>query len=325
MNKNSPILQVEDLRVSFGTRRGTLEAVDGVNLCLDRGEILGLVGESGCGKSVTAQAIMRLIGNSSGEYVAGRILMDGDDLMLKSEREMSRLRGKRMSMIFQDPMSSLNPVYTVGWQIAEVPIIHDNASRGEAHARAVEMLGMVGIPSPEDRVRRYPHEFSGGMRQRTVIGMSLSCKPDLLIADEPTTALDVTIQAQIIDLLLDLRRNLGTAIILITHDLGVVAEMCDRVAIMYSGYIVEQAPVHELFDNPRHPYTKGLLDSLPRAGRRGRLNAIKGRPPDPGNLPEGCRFAPRCPHAFEKCSKFPTIECVGGDHHVACWLEKKSE
>lgn len=302
-----------------------MRAVDGVNLELNRGEILGLVGESGCGKSVTAQAVMRLIGDGRGEEVSGRVELDGEDLLQKSEKEMTKLRGRRISMIFQDPMTSLNPVYTVGNQIAEVPLLHEKVTRRDAYARAVGMLETVGIPSPKERARRFPHEFSGGMRQRSVIAMSLCCKPEVLIADEPTTALDVTIQAQILDLLQDLRRDFGTAIILITHDLGVVAEVCDRVAIMYAGGIVEQAPAGELFRKPRHPYTQGLLASLPKIGDRGILKAIEGRPPDLMNLPEGCRFAPRCPHAFGKCSEYPPLERVAEEHDAACWLEKKHE
>ncbi len=318
------ILNIEDLRVRFHTRNGAVTVVDGLNLEVKRGEILGLVGESGCGKSVTARAIMRLIGQGRGETVSGRILLDGDDLLRKSEREMTSLRGRRLAMIFQDPMTSLNPVYTVGDQIAEVPLLHERVTRKKAHAHAVEMLARVGIPAPADRAHCYPHEFSGGMRQRAVIGMSLSCRPAVLIADEPTTALDVTIQAQMLDLLLALRRDLGTSIILITHDLGVVAEVCDRVAVMYAGSIVEQAPVKTLFAHPRHPYTQGLLASLPRPGGRERLKPIEGRPPDPADRPSGCPFAPRCPFAFDACGDFPTLERVAPQHDAACWLEKRT-
>ncbi len=324
MRRDDTVLRVQDLQVRFTTRQGHVTAVDGVDLELGRGEILGLVGESGCGKTVTAQAVMGLIGGGPAEDVSGRVLLHGEDLLARSESEMERLRGSRLAMIFQDPMTSLNPAHTVGDQVAEVPLVHQGLARRAARARAVEMLGTVGIPAPEDRARQYPHEFSGGMRQRALIAMALSCKPDLLMADEPTTALDVTVQAQILDLLLELRRDFATAIILITHDLGVVAQTCDRVAVMYAGSIVEQAPVRELFRRPRHPYTQGLLASLPVIGDRDRLKPIEGAPPDPTDLPPGCRFRPRCPYAFDECWRRPGLERVDRGHEVACWLEQGS-
>lgn len=317
-----PLLQVWDLEVRFRALQGTVRAVNGVSLEVARGEIVGLVGESGCGKSVTAQAIMRLVGDAPGEQVTGRILLNGDDVMGMSERALTRVRGRRMAMIFQDPMTSLNPVLTVGAQVAEGPRWHEKLTRVAARARAIEWLDRVGIPSPGARVDDYPHEFSGGMRQRVVIASALSAQPDLLIADEPTTALDVTIQAQILDLLRDLRDQTGAGLLFITHDLGVVAELCDRVAVMYAGSIVEEASVRELFRCPRHPYTRGLLQSLPRVGARARLKPISGRPPDLVEWPEGCAFADRCPHRFSACARRPALKGQGGTHRAACWLDQ---
>ena len=325
MAKQETILDVRDLSVRFRTREGVVRAVDGVDLSVRKGEILGVVGESGCGKSVTAQAIMRLIGDARNEEVTGRIVLDGEELLTKTEKEMTRLRGRKLAMIFQDPMTSLNPVFTVGAQIAEGPRWHERLSRKAAGRRSVEMLEMVGIPSPAERAKQYPHEFSGGMRQRAVVGMALSGRPDLLIADEPTTALDVTIQSQILDLLRDLRDRTGAGMIFITHDMGVVAQLCDRVAVMYAGSIVEEAPVKELFKNPRHPYSQGLLASLPVLGSHARLRPIEGRPPDLRRLPAGCRFADRCPFAFEKCVQRPPLMPAGPEHRSACWLEEKKD
>jgi oligopeptide/dipeptide ABC transporter ATP-binding protein len=316
------VLEVKDLKCHFSSRKGLVKAVDGVNFQVKKGEILAIVGESGCGKSVTSQAIMRLIGQKKNEIIKGEISFNGENLLEKSDEEMRKLRGNRISMIFQDPMTSLNPAYKVGGQIAEVVEIHAKKPKKSAWAKAVEMLKKVEIPSPDLRAHDYPHQFSGGMRQRGVIAMSLTSNPDLLIADEPTTALDVTIQAQILDLMKQLRDELGTAIVLITHDLGVVAEICDTVAVMYAGRIVEQAPVKELFSSPRHPYTKGLLASLPKPGIRERLNPIEGQPPNLYDLPSGCLFAERCPKVQPECKQeAPLLKSINQHHQVACWLE----
>ncbi|AJY74250.1 ABC transporter ATP-binding protein [Paenibacillus beijingensis] len=318
------VLQVENLRCHFRTRKGLVKAVDGVSFSVGRGEILGVVGESGCGKSVTSQAIMRLIGGRKNETVEGRIAFHGRDLLSLREEQMRQLRGNRLAMIFQDPMTSLNPVYTVGRQVAEVPEIHARASRRSAWDTAVAMLRQVGIPAPESRAKDYPHQFSGGMRQRAVIAMSLASQAELLIADEPTTALDVTTQAQILELMKRLRDERGLSIILITHDLGVVAETCDTVAVMYAGMIVEQAPVGELFAGPRHPYTQGLLSSIPKPGSRERLVPIEGQPPSLLDLPSGCRFASRCPYVMDKCGgRIPPLFEAGPGHRSACWLEEE--
>jgi oligopeptide/dipeptide ABC transporter ATP-binding protein len=319
------ILQVNHLKTYFHTRNGVVKAVDDVNFEVKKGEILGIVGESGCGKSVTSQSILRLIGQKKSEVIEGEILYKGKNLLDLSEAEMQTIRGKHISMIFQDPMTSLNPVYTIGDQISEIPIIHEKKDKKSAWKKAVEMLKKVGIPSPEDRAKQYPHQYSGGMRQRAVIAMSLTGNPDVLIADEPTTALDVTIQAQVLDLIKDLRESTNTAVILITHDLGVVAETCDTVAVMYAGKVVEKAPVEELFENPRHPYTIGLLGSVPKPGSKDRLTPIKGQPPNLHDLPKGCRFANRCPHAFDKClvSNPELVNTGASQHEVACFLEEK--
>ena len=320
-----PLLEVHGLRTSFQTRDGVVKAVDGIDFHVDRGEIMGLVGESGCGKSVTSLSIMRLVGRP-GTIDAGEVIFDGRDLLKLNSDEMRKLRGDRLSMIFQQPQSSLNPVWDVGTQIAEVLQLHRNMKRGPARARALELLRMVGIPDPERRLKAYPHEMSGGMAQRVMIAMALACEPELLIADEPTTALDVTIQAQILDLMRNLREETGTAIILITHDLAVVAEMCDRVAVMYAGEIVEQSDVTSLFRHPRHPYTLGLIGSIPVVGDvREQLAVIPGSVPNLIDLPKGCRFAPRCAarineEVAEALEVHPGIHPIAPGHEVRCWL-----
>jgi oligopeptide/dipeptide ABC transporter ATP-binding protein len=319
------ILQIEDLQTHFFTAIGTVRAVDGVSYALKSGEILGVVGESGCGKSVTALSILRLIANPPGRIVGGAIRFEGRNLLELSESEMERIRGNDISMIFQEPMTSLNPLFTVGWQISEAIALHQGLSKRDAWDKAVEMLRRVQIPEPERRAHAYPHQMSGGMRQRVMIAMALSCNPKVLIADEPTTALDVTIQAQILDLMRDLQETLGTAIILITHDMGVVAENADRVVVMYAGRKVEEAAAAELFDNPGHPYTQGLLGSIPHLdtaahSRRTRLNEIKGMVPSLFNLPAGCSFAPRCSLATDQCrATVPPLEQHRPGHWVACW------
>ncbi|UOQ43578.1 ABC transporter ATP-binding protein [Halobacillus salinarum] len=321
------VMEVNDLRTHFQTQKGVVKAVDGVDFKVKQGEILAIVGESGCGKSVTSQSIMRLIGNKKNEHISGEVLYHGENLLDKSEFAMRNIRGRDISMVFQDPMTSLNPAYNVGTQIAEMPVIHEKANKKTAWNRAVDMLTRVGIPSPKERATQYPHQFSGGMRQRGVIAMSLACDPDLIIADEPTTALDVTIQAQVLNLFRKLRDETGAAIILITHDLGVVAELCDKVAVMYAGRIVEQGTVEDIFDRPRHPYTVGLLNSVPVPGSRDRLQPIDGQPPNLHDLPEGCRFADRCPFVMEKCLNHqPELEPAGSPSHTAaCWIEDKED
>jgi oligopeptide/dipeptide ABC transporter ATP-binding protein len=318
-----PLLSIHDLKTHFFTEEGAVRAVDGVSLKIGRRETIGLVGESGCGKSVTALSIMRLV-PSPGRIVDGEILFETENLLEKNEDEMRKIRGNRISMIFQEPMSSLNPVLTVGEQIAEVIRLHQGLSRSNAKRKAVEMLELVGISSPSTRVNEYPHQLSGGMRQRVMIAMALACKPALLIADEPTTALDVTIQAQILGLMESLTRDVGTSLLLITHDFGVIAELCDQVAVMYAGSIVERASTKALFSNPRHPYTRGLLDSIPRIDIDvKRLKAIEGSVPHPACLPAGCRFQPRCPAAEEICQQQQpqTLEVEPG-HWVRCWSVK---
>jgi oligopeptide/dipeptide ABC transporter ATP-binding protein len=320
-----PLLEVTGLRTSFHTRDGVVRAVDGIDFHVDRGEIMGLVGESGCGKSVTSLSIMGLVAKP-GRVEAGEILFDGRDLLKLSGDQMRRLRGDRVSMIFQQPTSSLNPVWDVGTQISEVLRLHRNMKKGAAWQRSRELLRMVGIPDPDRRLNAYPHEMSGGMAQRVMIAMALACEPELLIADEPTTALDVTIQAQILDLLRSLRDETGTAIILITHDLGVVAEMCDRVAVMYAGEIVEQTDVGTLFRDPLHPYTRGLIGSIPVVGEvRDELAVIPGSVPNLIDLPKGCRFAPRCAARVAEdvaiaLDVHPTLRPVSEGHTVRCWL-----
>jgi oligopeptide transport system ATP-binding protein len=321
---NVALLEIRDLHVSFHTYAGEVQAVRGVNLTLEKGEALAIVGESGSGKSVTAQAIMRLIPSPPGKIKSGEILFDGKDLLKLTEKEMFRVRGSEIGMIFQDPMTSLNPTMTVGKQIMEGLIWHQRISPSEARQRAVEMLRLVGIPSPETRINNYPHEFSGGMRQRAMIAIALACNPKILIADEPTTALDVTIQAQIIELLKELQKKTDTAVILITHDLGVVAEMAQRVAVMYGGKVVETGTVEEIFYRPRHPYTWGLLASMPRLDldRKQELKPIPGSPPDLFDPPKGCPFADRCPYTMHICNdEMPEVSEVSQTHRVSCWLE----
>jgi oligopeptide/dipeptide ABC transporter ATP-binding protein len=322
-----PILEVDNLRTHFFTAAGVLPAVDGVSYSVAAGETLGVVGESGCGKSVTALSILRLVSSPPGRIVEGAVRFQGTNLLELSEREMEAIRGNHISMIFQEPMTSLNPLQTAGRQISEAIVLHRGLSRRDAMDKAVDMLRRVHIPEPERRAEAYPHQLSGGMRQRVMIAMALSCNPQVLIADEPTTALDVTIQAQILDLMRELRQTLGTAMILITHDMGVVAENADRVVVMYAGRKVEEAPVDDLFERPAHPYTRGLLASIPHldaASRtspsRTRLNEIKGMVPVLSRLPRGCAFAPRCSFASDRCrTEFPPLSTLRDGHLVACW------
>lgn len=316
------ILQVKDLKTHFFLEDGVVPAVDGVSFHLNRGETLAVVGESGSGKSITATSIMRLIPNPPGRIVGGEILFNGENLLKKTEKEMRDIRGNRISMIFQEPMTSLNPVFRVGQQISESLILHQGMNKKDALEKSIEMLRLTGIPSPEKRVYDFPHQMSGGMRQRVMIAMALCCRPELLIADEPTTALDVTIQAQILELMLELKEQLGTAIIMITHDLAVVAEMADRAVVMYCGKLVEEAPVLELFDKPLHPYTQGLLRSIPNVNeKQERLYVIDGMVPPLTNLPTGCSFAPRCPEAQPRCHvERPMLKEVSPTRRVSCWL-----
>ena len=318
-----PMLKIENLKVHFDTDDGVLYAVDGVNLHIDRGETLGVVGESGCGKSVTAMTIMKLLPMPPGRIAAGQIWFEGQDLVQANEAVMRQLRAREIAMIFQEPMTSLNPVLSVGEQIAESLRLHEGLSNKQALAKAAEMLGLVNIPRPSQRVNDSPHQFSGGMRQRVMIAMALSCKPKLLIADEPTTALDVTIQAQILDLLNQLKSQMGMSIMLITHAMGVVAETAQRVVVMYAGRVVEEASVDDLFGSPSHPYTQGLIRSIPRIDldsvHKQRLQAIPGLVPKLINPPIGCRFAPRCPHANERCAmEMPELRELTSGHKVAC-------
>ena len=323
----APVVEIDQLKTHFFTAGGVIKAVDGVSYAVRRGETLGVVGESGCGKSVTALSIMRLVASPPGRIVGGSVRFEGRDLLRLSEREMEDVRGNHISMIFQEPMTSLNPLYTVGRQIAEPIALHQGLSRRDAFDKAIEMLQRVSIPEAERRAHAYPHQMSGGMRQRVMIAMALSCNPKVLIADEPTTALDVTIQAQILDLIRELQEATGTAIVLITHDMGVVAENADRVAVMYAGKKVEEAPAEALFDAPGHPYTKGLLGSVPhlddaaRAGEtRRRLEEIKGLVPSLARLPKGCSFAPRCALATDECRMVePPLREHRPGRHVACW------
>ncbi|WP_232696243.1 ABC transporter ATP-binding protein [Brevibacillus daliensis] len=318
------ILEVKDLHVSFHTYAGEVKAVRGVNFHVNKGEAVAIVGESGCGKSVTAQSIMKLIPTPPGQYKKGEILFNGKDIIPMSNKQMQDIRGKDMGMIFQDPMTSLNPTMTIGNQIMEGLIKHQNMAKSAAKQRAIELLEIVGIPQPDRRVNQYPHEFSGGMRQRAMIAISLACSPKLLIADEPTTALDVTIQAQILDLMKDLQKKMGTSIIMITHDLGVVAEMCERVIVMYAGKVIEQGTVDEIFYNPQHPYTKGLLHSVPRLdlNRDEPLTPIFGTPPDLLKPPAGCGFAARCDCTMKVCLEHdPELTEINASHKSACWLQ----
>jgi len=320
---DKPLLEVRNLKVSFRTDDGTVRAVSDVSFTLSEGETLGIVGESGSGKSVTTMSVMRLIIDPNARF-EGEVFYKGKDLMTLGQDQMRGIRGSEISMIFQDPMTSLNPVYRVGWQISEQIRTHEHISRQAAQRRAIELLGAVGIPHPAERVDDFPHQFSGGMRQRVMIAMALSCSPDLLIADEPTTALDVTIQAQILNLIKKLKQDFGSAVILITHDMGVVADVADRIAVMYAGRVVEQGSKHNLFYDAQHPYTWGLLGSIARLDRPRprRLTAIKGMPPSLINLPGGCAFAARCPHRFERCDEeVPELTDKIGDGHLdACHL-----
>ncbi len=317
----APLLSVRDLAVSFETDTGLLRAVDGVSFSVASGRTLGIVGESGCGKSVTALSLLRLLPQPAGKILGGSIAFDGVDLANVTPEQLHKIRGGRIGMVFQEPMTALNPVHRIGRQLAEVFLLHRTKDKAEAHRLAVAMLAKVGIPSPEIRALEYPHQLSGGMRQRVVIAMALACNPALLIADEPTTALDVTIQAQILDLMRSLQSELGMAVILITHDLGVVAEMCDDVLVMYGGRVAEYAPVEEIFRNPKHPYTQGLLRAIPRldAERKSRLATIPGQVPGLADMPAGCRFQNRCPLAAPECKKQPPLESVSPGHTVACW------
>ena len=317
-----PLLEVRNLRTQFFTQDGVVKAVDDVSFHIMPGETLGVVGESGCGKSITAMSIMRLILSPPGKIVSGEILFEGEDILKMSDEEVRSIRGNKIAMIFQDPMTSLNPVLTINRQISEALELHLGMSRSQARQRSIELLKMVGIPNAEERVDQYPHQFSGGMRQRVMIAMALSCNPRMLIADEPTTALDVTIQAQILDLMRNLQQEHNTALMMITHDLGVVAGMTDRIQVMYAGHIVETAPTEELFANPRHPYTVGLLNSIPRldAQVKEKLQPIRGLPPDLIDLPDMCPFLPRCDYAREKCEqKNPPLLDVNERHRSACW------
>ncbi len=320
---SSPILTVDDLRVSFATEDGVVKAVDGVSFELNAGEVLAIVGESGCGKSVTAQTLTGLT-RASNARITGSVNYRGREINGQDDNQLRDVRGEQIAMVFQDPMCALNPVYRVGDQITEMIRAHRDVSKKEAQAKAVELLRSVGIPNPERRVRLYPHEFSGGMRQRVMIAMALALEPDVLIADEPTTALDVTIQAQILALIDQLNRDRGLAVIIITHDLGVVAEIADRVLVMYAGQVVEDATLDEIFYEPKHPYTWGLLGSLARLDqpRTARLTQIPGAPPSLLSPPAGCRFAPRCSHVFDECTAPPPLEArTGGVHLDRCWLD----
>ena len=321
------VLSVDDLRTWFFTRHGVVKAVDGVSFEVGQAETLAIVGESGCGKSMTALSLMRLVPDPPGRIISGTVVLDGRDLTALSEEDMRDVRGNDISMIFQEPMTSLNPVMTIGTQIGEALVLHQELSKKEALVRAIDMLRLVRIPEPEQRAREYPHQLSGGMRQRAMIAMALACSPKVLIADEPTTALDVTIQAQILDLIVSLQQEVGAAVILITHDLGVVAETAHRVIVMYAGKKVEETDVRTLFRDPQHPYTRGLLDSVPRlaimSGQEedaDRLNEIDGIVPPLHDLPRGCAFAPRCPLAVERCrQEEPRYEEIRAGHWVACW------
>ncbi len=328
MSQSETILEIKDLCVEFQTVEGTVHAVDHLNYTLHKGEKLGIVGESGSGKSVSSLAMMQLIPNPPGRITGGEIRYQGRDLVKTSEKEMQKIRGNEISMIFQEPMTSLNPIIKCGKQIAESLQLHRGMKKKEAMEEAVRMMRAVGIANPEVRAHEYPHQMSGGMRQRVMIAMALACQPQILIADEPTTALDVTIQAQILDLIRDLNENLGTSVVFITHDLGVVSELCDTVIVMYTGHIVEQAPVKELFEDPKHPYTKGLLHAIPRITKeRDPLETIEGMVPNPTEHIEGCSFSPRCPYATEQCrTAEPPMQTVDG-HLVRCWqyAEKNEE
>jgi oligopeptide transport system ATP-binding protein len=319
------LLEVKDLHTSFFTPAGEVKAVNGISFNLERGNVLGIVGESGSGKSVTAYSIMQILA-STGKIVSGSIMFDGQELVNSGEKVMKTVRGNKISIIFQDPMTSLNPTYTIGHQLMEAILLHTNRNRQQARERAIEMLRLVNVNEPEKRMKQYPFEFSGGMRQRVMIAMALACEPDILIADEPTTALDVTIQAQILELMKSLQEELGMAIIMITHDLGVVAQLCDEVIVMYAGSICEQGTAEEIFYNPCHEYTKGLIRSIPTADSAGtRLKPISGTPIDLLNMPKGCPFAPRCENAMKICLKERCERMrINEDHQAACWMNVKA-
>ena len=321
---DTPLLQVKNLCTSFNVDAGEVRAVNGISFNLDKGKVLGIVGESGSGKSVTAYSIMRIL-VEPGKIVGGEILFNGEDIVKYSKKQMREFRGKRVSIIFQDPMTSLNPTFTIGNQLREAILLHTDRNRAEANARALEMLQLVGVNEPEKRLKQYPHELSGGMRQRVMIAMALACEPDILIADEPTTALDVTIQAQILELMKDLQKKMGMAIIMITHDLGVIADMCDEIIVMYAGRVCERGTVDEIFYNPRHEYTKGLLRSIPTLnGGHDKLIPTAGSPVDLTNLPAGCAFASRCDHCMKICLTEQPEEVRVNDSHIAsCWMNVK--
>jgi len=320
------LIKITDLQTHFFTPEGVVRAVDGVSFAIPKGKTLGVLGESGCGKSVTALTIMRLIPDPPGRIRNGSILFDGKDLVKAEQAEMRAIRGNHISMIFQEPMTSLNPVYTIGDQISETYVVHQGMNKTDAMGQSTEMLRIVGIPAPEKRVQEYPHQLSGGMRQRAMIAMAMACRPKLLIADEPTTALDVTIQAQILDLMLDLQQELGMAIMIITHDLGVIAEVSDEVVVMYAGEVIEYCPIDTLFTESRHPYTKGLMESIPRLGykfKHGKvsLQEIPGLVPNLIRLPPGCLFAPRCSHVMDRCREHrPPLFRLSAEHGAKCWL-----
>ena len=321
---STPLLQVKDLCTSFDVDAGEVRAVNGISFNLEKGKVLGIVGESGSGKSVTAYSIMRIL-VEPGRIKSGQILFNGEDIVQYSKKQMSEFRGKRVSIIFQDPMTSLNPTYTIGNQLREAILLHTDRNRAEANARAVEMLKLVGVNEPEKRLKQYPHELSGGMRQRVMIAMALACEPDILIADEPTTALDVTIQAQILELMKELQKKLGMAIIMITHDLGVIADMCDEIIVMYAGRVCERGTVDEIFYNPKHEYTKGLLRSIPKLDSKNhRLIPIAGSPVDLTCMPKGCAFASRCDKAMKIClSDLPEELPINDNHKASCWMNVK--
>ncbi|MFJ5714263.1 ABC transporter ATP-binding protein [Neobacillus sp. NPDC093127] len=321
------ILEIKNLQTHFTSDSGVVKAVDGVTITVNKGETVGVVGESGCGKSVTSLSVMRLLKDTPGKIVGGSIEFEGKNLEAISEKEMRLIRGNEIAMIFQEPMTSLNPVYKIGRQIEEAVQLHLKYDKKQAREHAINMLKLVGIPRAEEIVDEFPYQLSGGMRQRVMIAMAMACKPKLLIADEPTTALDVTIQAQILDLMRKLSKEGDTAIMLITHDLGVVAEMCDRVVVMYAGKVVEEADVFTIFENPKHPYTEGLLYSVPKLGQKvDRLDSIPGNVPTPSNMPEGCKFAPRCPKVMDICrQQDPDLLLIEKEHTCRCWLYQNSE
>ncbi len=321
---STPLLQVKNLSTTFSVDAGEVRAVNGISFNLDHGKVLGIVGESGSGKSVTAYSIMRIL-VEPGRITGGEILYNGEDIVRYSEKQMRQFRGKRVSIIFQDPMTSLNPTFTIGNQLREAILLHTDRDRRQANARALEMLQLVGVNEPEKRLKQYPHELSGGMRQRVMIAMALACEPDILIADEPTTALDVTIQAQILELMKDLQKKLGMAIIMITHDLGVIADMCDEIIVMYAGRVCERGTVDEIFYNPRHEYTKGLLRSIPKLDtNHAKLHPIAGSPVDLTNMPKGCAFASRCDHCMKIClEQLPEEVRVNDSHIASCWMNVK--